>query len=125
MSEVSDCDTLRETAVLAQRNFPYYPNIRVILLLLLTLPVGSCSCERSFSSLRWLKTWCRNSMSNDRLDSLAVGFVNSERTPLPETLLQVWDQSGHRRIALAFEQNDDFHKFGNWCLIFIKKAGQG
>ena len=61
-------------------------------------------CERSFSSLRRLKTWCRNSMSSRRLDSLALGFINSERIPAPETVLQVWDQSGHRRIALAFEQ---------------------
>ena len=29
-----------------------YPNISTILQLLLTLPVGSCSCERSLSSLR-------------------------------------------------------------------------
>ena len=44
MSEVNDCDTLSGAAALAQKNLPYYPNIHAILLLLLTIPVGSCSC---------------------------------------------------------------------------------
>ncbi|KAK2549573.1 52 kDa repressor of the inhibitor of the protein kinase [Acropora cervicornis] len=34
-----------------------YPNISTIFQLLLTLPVGTCSCEPSFSALRRLKTW--------------------------------------------------------------------
>jgi hypothetical protein len=34
------------------------PNVHVILKLLLTLPVGSCTCERSFSPLRRLKIIC-------------------------------------------------------------------
>jgi len=35
-----------------------YPNVRVILKLLLTLPVSSCACGWSFTALRRLKTWC-------------------------------------------------------------------
>ena len=103
-TEVYGCEKLFDAAVLAHKSFPYYPNIHAILLLLLTIPVGSCSSERSFSSLRRLKTWCRNSMTNKRLDSLAMGFINRERTPSPEKILQVWDQSGHRKIAIAFQE---------------------
>ena len=102
VSEVSNCDKLFDAAILAQENSPYYPNICAVLLLFLTIPVGSCSCERSFSSLRRLKTWCRNTMSDNRLDSLAVGFINSERHPSPMEVIQQWDRSGHRKIALAF-----------------------
>ena len=101
MSEVNGCETLCSAAALAHENSQYYPNIHAILL---TIPVGSCSCERSFSSSRRLKNWCRNSMSNDRLDYLAIGHINSERIPSPETVLQAWDRSGHRRIALAFQE---------------------
>ena len=36
-----------------------YPNINVILKLLLTLRVGYCACERSFAALRRIKTCCR------------------------------------------------------------------
>ena len=39
---------------LAHKNCEFYPNISTILSLLLILPVGSCSCERSISSLRRL-----------------------------------------------------------------------
>ena len=41
----------------------YYPNIQVILQLLLCFPVGSCLCECSFSALHQLKTWSRSSVS--------------------------------------------------------------
>ena len=43
---------LLSTCTFAEKNYGYYPNIHAILLLLLSLPVGACSCERSFSSLR-------------------------------------------------------------------------
>ena len=89
----------------AKKSYAYYPNINTILLLLLSLPVGSCSCERSFSYLKRLKTWCRNNMSDCRLNALECGFINHERAPSPDQVLKVWDQSGHRRIALAFQKN--------------------
>ena len=62
----------------------FYPNIHAILLLLLCLPVGSCSYEQSLSALKRLKTWCRSAMADERLDSLAVGWGNHERTLPPK-----------------------------------------
>ena len=49
-------------------NQEFYPNISTILQLLLTLPVASCLYERSFSSLRRLKTWSRTSMADGMLN---------------------------------------------------------
>jgi hypothetical protein len=88
----------------AFKNKLYFPNIHVILSLLLKIPDGSCSCERSFSSLRGFKTWCRSTTSNQRLDSLTVGYINKEylQSISPEDVLKAWDRSGHRRISLAF-----------------------
>ena len=107
MSEMSGDATkqgsLLYACTLAQKNQAYYPNIHAALQLLFSLPVDSNSCEHSFSSLRRLKTWCRSTMADERLDTLAVGYINSARTPLPEKVLEAWDRSGHRRIALAFE----------------------
>lgn len=40
-----------------------YPNIVKVLHLLAVLPVTTCSCERSISTLRRVKTYLRNSMS--------------------------------------------------------------
>ena len=86
----------------AYSNRLFYPSIYSILLLLATLPVGSCSCERSFSNLRRLKTWCRSSVAEERLDSLAIGYINQERSPSPEEVFRVWDRSGHRRNFVSF-----------------------
>ena len=42
-----------------------------------TIPVNVCRCERSFSSLRRIKTYIRNIRGLERLTSLAL--VNIER----------------------------------------------
>lgn len=85
----------------------YYPNISKVLCLLLSLPVGSCSCERSFSALRRLKTWCRASMKEDRLNGLVLSNIHKDHPTIavmdPLEVLKLWDSSMHRRIALAFD----------------------
>jgi hypothetical protein len=84
----------------------FFPNIYVILSLLITLPVGSCSCERSFSALRRLKTWCRASMGEERLNGVALANIHKHHPLLQELdtlrVLKAWDASLHRRVALAF-----------------------
>ena len=68
-----------------------YPNVHVILKLLQTLPVGSCACERSFSALRRLKTWCRAILTEDRLCWLAMLHVHRNDTVWqvnPEAILK-------------------------------------
>ena len=50
----------------------YYPNIKLLLKVLCTLPVTSASAERTFSMLRRLKTWLRSTMSDDRFTGLAL-----------------------------------------------------
>ncbi|XP_076324657.1 zinc finger MYM-type protein 1-like [Tachypleus tridentatus] len=45
----------------------------------LTLPVTSAACERSFSCLKLLKIYLRNSSGNNRTSNLAIISVNSRR----------------------------------------------
>jgi len=40
--------------------------------MLLTLPVTQVSCERSFSTLKYLKNRLRNSMANENLESFML-----------------------------------------------------
>lgn len=42
--------------------------------------MSTASCERSFSALRHIKTWVRNSMSNGRLSNVAILAIERERT---------------------------------------------
>lgn len=63
--------TLRQTSSM-------YPNIRVLLVLLCTLPVTSCSAERSFSTLKRTKTPFRSSMSTERLTNLSLLSIHRD-----------------------------------------------
>ena len=53
----------------------YYPNIREIFHILLTMPIGSVPCERSFSDVWCLKQRNRTTMVEDRLNGLALLHV--------------------------------------------------
>lgn len=71
---------------LAKCSTRFYPAISKILTIFITVPVGSVSCERSFSGLRRLKLWTRASMSQDRLSGLAMLMIHrgSQFIPTPE-----------------------------------------
>ncbi|ESN91283.1 hypothetical protein HELRODRAFT_70002 [Helobdella robusta] len=43
-----------------------------VLMLFLTLPVKTCTAERSFSALRCLKTYLRSTMGQERLNHVAI-----------------------------------------------------
>ncbi|XP_076954092.1 uncharacterized protein LOC143628361 [Bidens hawaiensis] len=63
---------LKET----QENFP---NARIAYRrILLTIPVTVASAERSFSKLRLLKSYLRSTMSQERLNGLAMKAIESE-----------------------------------------------
>ena len=55
------------------------PNVERLLRLLLVLPASSATAERSFSSLRRLKTWLRSRMTQRRLNDVAVLHVHKDR----------------------------------------------
>ena len=49
-----------------------YPNIYTLLQILATIPVSTATPERTFSSLRRLKNYLRNTTSENRLNGLAL-----------------------------------------------------
>ena len=53
-------------------NAAFYPAIYVAVKTLLTYPVSACATERSFSSMKRLKTPPRNTMTDHRLSLLAI-----------------------------------------------------
>lgn len=69
----------------------------------LTLPVTSVSCERSFSCLRRLKNYLRNTSGDARTSNLALLAINSDRTRAldQEKIIDVFALNHHnRRIVL-------------------------
>lgn len=56
----------------------FYPNIHFLLKILATIPVSTTTVERSFSTLKRLKTLLRNKTGNERLTGLALLSVHWE-----------------------------------------------
>ncbi|KAL4153397.1 hypothetical protein QTP88_001230 [Uroleucon formosanum] len=55
-----------------------YPNVYKLLKIVATLPITTATAERSFSTIRRLKTYLRNTMAENRLNGLAQ--LNIHRT---------------------------------------------
>ena len=55
-----------------------YSNTWIVLRILLTIPVTVASGERSFSKLKLIKTYLRNTMLQDRVNSLSMLSIEQE-----------------------------------------------
>ena len=55
-----------------------FPNLFAIRQILATIPVTSCSCERSISCLRYLKNYLRGTMGEERLNGLALMHAHGD-----------------------------------------------
>ena len=55
-----------------------FPNIYASLQILAMLPVTTCTCERMISVLRRLKTYLRSTLSEQRLNGLALPHVHRD-----------------------------------------------
>ena len=60
-----------------------FPSIQKMLIHIMVLPVTSCEAERSFSALRRIKTFLRTTMTQDRLNGLALLNVYNSTSYLP------------------------------------------
>jgi hAT family C-terminal dimerisation region len=72
--------TLEQARVHMQNMCPevraLFKQVEQLLRLVLVCPASSCTAERSFSALRRLKTWLRNTMTQTRLNSLSICHVH-------------------------------------------------
>ena len=76
-NDVPSCSLV--TKVFVENNFHLsLTAMNDLLKILWTIPVNVCECERSFSSLRRLKTYIRNTTGQERLSSLSL--INIERS---------------------------------------------
>lgn len=56
-----------------------FEQVEILVRLLLTVPASSTEAERSFSGLRRLKTWLRSTMTQSRLNSVAVCHIHKDK----------------------------------------------
>ena len=97
----------RVSDTLAEVDKHAFCNIYTILQLLATLPMSSASSERSFSTLKYLKTYLRNTMGQERLNGLALMYVHRDKNMDIEQLIDLFAQMHPRRIRMANILHDD------------------
>ncbi len=75
-------------------------NIRTLILIMMTLPVTSCECERSISLLRFLKTCLRSTMTQERLNGLAMLQYHKDINQAKEVVKE-FVQRQPRRLSMV------------------------
>ena len=101
ISEKDKPKTACETLVCMSKDT--FPNIYSTLTILATMPVSTATAERSFSTLKRLKTWLRNTMCQSRLTGLALMHLHWNVDVDVERVLRDFDPLSDRRILLAFD----------------------
>jgi len=81
-----------------------FPLINKILKLLITLPISNSSAERTFSSLRRLKTWLRSTMCETRLTGLALLNIHRDIDIDIQKVIQRFSKN-KRKYHLQFENH--------------------
>ena len=79
-----------------------YNEVEKLVRLLLVAPGSSAESERSFSALRWLKTWLCSTMTQLRLNSLAVCHVHQELLDLvdADALINEFVSKNETRVSM-------------------------
>jgi len=79
-----------------------YPNVYILLTILGTLPVSTATSERSFSTMRRLKTYLRLSIGNERMTGLALLSIFKDRQVDREKIINDFVASSNRRSDFVF-----------------------
>ena len=79
-----------------------FPNTTIAYRILLTIPVTVASAERSFSKLKLIKTYLRSTISQERLNGLAMISIEQDmlKTIDYKDLIEEFASKNARRMAL-------------------------
>ena len=109
-ADQNEYTTLQQAQTVVQNMTPevrsMFPQVECLIRLTLLCPASSCTAERSFSALRWLKTWLRSTMTQPRLNAVAVCHIHQD----------ILDSLNVSKLAEEFASRSDIRKglFGNW-----------
>ncbi len=97
IAEMNSLEALKATEEICQ-------NLHKLFRILATLPISTATAERSFSYLRIIKNYLRNSMKQERLSGLALMYMNETNGDSvkmdSQIILDKWYSKRNRRIDL-------------------------
>ena len=91
------------SAALKEISFSCFPFIKRVLRILGTMPVSSCACETSFSSMKLLKIYDHSTMTNNCLNALAMLYIHLDIHPSSEEVLKRFIAHGPHRLNFNLE----------------------
>lgn len=96
-------ENIPKSAADAYKRATMLPNIRTLCQLLCTFPVTTSTAERSFSTLRRLKTYLRSRMTEDRLNGLALMHIHQDIASKmnPNDVLDIFSRKHKRKLSLS------------------------
>ena len=82
-----------------------FPNLYILLKIAATLPVTSCECERSISTMKRLNNYMRCTISESRISSLALMHITFDMPviafDMPEIIVNVFQGLHPRMMQLS------------------------
>ncbi|KAL4121627.1 hypothetical protein QTP88_014101 [Uroleucon formosanum] len=75
---IDDSKTALQILSLLKKMMGSFPNTYIALRIILTIPVTSATAERSFSKLKIIKNYLRNTISQDKLSKLALISIENK-----------------------------------------------
>ena len=91
---------LSKPAPYKERN-DFFPNIRTLLIIVATIPVTTATPERTFSTLKLLKSYLRTTMGQDRLTGLALLYLHRSVNITVEEIIDAFARNRSRRIEFV------------------------
>ena len=67
------------------------------------MPVSTATAERSFSTMRRVKTYLRSTMTTERMSGLGLLNIYQERAINAEQVVDIFARRKERRLALTFK----------------------
>ena len=67
------------------------------------MPVSTATAERSFSTMRRVKTYLRNTMTTKRMSGLGLLNIYREKEISHERVLDIFSRRKERKWALLFQ----------------------
>ncbi|XP_053398293.1 zinc finger MYM-type protein 1-like [Mercenaria mercenaria] len=80
-----------------------FPNIRTCMMLLTVMPVSTATAERSFSTMRRVKTYLRSTMGTERLSGLGLMNIYQEQEINADKVVDIFANRKSRRLAFVFK----------------------
>lgn len=107
----NEISVTRDTAMIELlEHCQFYPAVGVAIEIAACLPPITCTVEKSFSRLRRIKTWIRNTISANRLDGLSMmsvhrDYIKNNKDNLIEKVINEFGKTSRNLTFLFSDQN--------------------